>query len=611
MADSTEILSARAHAHAHAHAHGPLTDSTSSISSNASNASNVDFSDRRIKKDMATIIRENQKLQLELKGRNETITQLINQNFTELKALQDKHAEITVDLMTNYDAKIQKMIDIDTTFKLNLKKRLKKNFIIGNMMDQKRSAMLTNHNDRLDSTIKRLESEAEEKDRVIEDLRQKNLQLSFDVDAGKVTVSTLTQQQQVVKELEEKVIHYENLLHKTETTLASTSNALEITRGNMKAKQTELTNCLAISERFETDCARINLSYGELYNKYSLLLSDNSSKQNIIDEKTIELLNNKSKISGIEKRNSILEENNEKAQIDFIELTGRYDICHAELITERKRIDQLTDEKNIVTDEKFYYIKEYELLKIKYSELELSLTDKISEMQNSFDQKKTEYILGAKNKVAHTKEKCNKQIVSVRSDYAALLSEKESEISGLTNHLKSFTESQHICFNKLEQLKHENERLKVETGGSNQKINAVLTEHGRELEDTKNAHQKEKDAIMQSYSEIIKKSQENNDILQHRLNQAIETLTLSKATISGLKDSTQYLEKQVQDKESEDNILKEKYDRLKHENLNLKDKLDRSIEINNNYDSKERQHDLQLKQMHIKYNQLLSMSKQT
>ncbi len=193
----------------------------------------------------------------------------------------------------------------------------------------------------------------------------------------------------------------------------------------------------------------------------------------------------------------------------------------------------------------------------------------------------------------------------VRPSIALIL----SAIDGLTNHVKSFTDNQHIILNENEKLKIINEKFQTEKTNFDNKIAEIQAQCKKEMENLKLLHKKDKDVLLNSYNESIKKAQDINEALQTRLNQTIEALGLSKTTISNLKGSNKSLEQQISTFETETESKQEKYIDLKTENASLREKLERSIELNNTLSNREKQYDGQIKQLQVKCSQLISLTK--
>jgi FtsZ-binding cell division protein ZapB len=275
----------------------------------------------------------------------------------------------------------------------------------------------------------------------------------------------------------------------------------------------------------------------------------------------------------------------------------------------QKDVNQFRAEKNAVIEEKMHYLQDIEEYKKRYLELETSLLEKIKKIQDAATIDKNNYVNEQQSRIKELQDNHEKQMIIIKSECNSNIIDKEKQIEALINHIKSYSDNQHIVLNEMEKIKLINEKLKTDTFGIDQKINEIHLYYKKEIEDLKILHKKEKELLIDSYNENIKKSQELNEALQIRLNQTIEALSLSKTAISNLKETNISLEKQVQSRDSEEITYQDKYQQLRSENYSLREKLDRSIELNNVFSTKEKQYESQLRQLQSKYAQLITLTK--
>jgi len=113
--------------------------------------------------------------------------------------------------------------------------------------------------------------------------------------------------------------------------------------------------------------------------------------------------------------------------------------------------------------------------------------------------------------------------------------------------------------------------------------------------------------------DILTKDRDNltkeRDALQHRLTQALDALSISKIAISNLKETNQLIEAQIDTQNNYNNYNDDQAKYLVSENLMLKEKIDRAIELNNTLSYREKYYETQLKQLQNKYNQLINYVK--
>lgn len=568
---------------------------------------------RTIKKEMATIIKENQKLQSELKTKNETINSLINQNFTELKSLQDKHDKIVNSMSSSYDGNVKDMEDKYKLFRLSFQSKLKDNMNIYYKLNNERMTLLDDHNKHLLEKISELRKDINIKETNVNSLTAQN----DTINKKYGEMETKYVELEYIKKILEQQLGEVNALFENQTnakiendkkitTLLSQKEDIEM---ELHSTKLELTKNLDTLKKLSIDTDQAKNAYQEIYNKHILLLNENVTKQNSLDEKTLENLSINSRLNEIEKKNILLDSNRKDLSIKITEFIHQVDGLQSELLSAQKLIIQLKNEKDVISDEKFHYAKEAEQYKSKTRDMELSILERIKQMQEFSNKEKEKYVFDQENKLRDAREKHEKQILALRNEYNTSTSDMEKQIDGLTSYLKSYTDNQYITLGEIEKLKITNEKLRMEHVGIDQKLNEIHMHYRKELDELKSSYKKEKEILIDSYNETIKKSQELNDALQNRLNQTIEALGLSKTAISNLKDSNQNLEKQMHSRESEDGSYQDKYNQIKSENLSLREKLERSIELNNSFNNKEKQYESQIKQLQAKYAQLINLTK--
>ena len=518
----------------------------------------------KTKKEMATIIKQNQKLQSELKTKNETINSLINQNFTELRLLHEKHDSIVNLLTTSYDTNIKNINDKYLLFKKSFQKKLKECVDTYSEINNERIVVLTNHNKQLVETITDLQNGTNLKDQIINTLNEElNTSSKNNIDSNNK-----------MEELEHKNSMIEN---------RSAENAVI--------------------------CDHAQKSYLDIQDKYLSLLNENQSKQNNIDEQSLCIIGFNSKISELEKKNALLEVTLTDANVKLTALVHQIDVKGLANLELSKSIHQLETEKEIIAEQKNQLINETTQSKTKLRELETKMLDQLNNANSYHTKAKDQWQLEHDMIVTKLKDTHEQQLLTLQTEYKTSISDREKRIAGLSAHLKSFTENQYFALEEAEKMKIINEKLQNDHIIFDQKINEISSQYKKEITEQRTMYKKEKDSLLASYNEAIKKSQELNDTLQTRLNQSIDTLSLSKIAITNLKSANTHLEKQLQNKETDDTHSDTHHSKIKNENIMLREKLERSIELNNTFSAKEKQYENQIRQLQSKYSQLVSLTK--
>lgn len=579
---------------------------------------------RLLKKEMAIIVKENQKLQTDLKLKNETIASILDQNFSELKLLQEKNEKITDSLSVMYNNNIKEIEEKYKLFRSSFHAKLREYVHTHNKVSGERILLLSNQNNELSKKLQEISIELEDKN-----LKIKNLDSDLSLKIQELIMENSEQQKKYCI-LETQCLELEKIRSFLENknneimlqydSCAAIKNHHEKIISELSIMNTDYQqNIYSLKQKLQEQSETINFltaenetskkTYNDLHNKYLLVLNDNNIKQTSIDEKTVDIISLNSKISGLEHKTNLYETDKKEINMKITGFMAQIENLQTDLFISQKTVSQLRAEKENITEEKNMYSQETDKLKNKLKEFELDILERIKKIQDEVAKEKEKYVKDNEFKLSKYQTDHEKQLMTLKTECNTLVADRDKQIEGLTSHLKSFTDNQHIVLSEVEKLRTINEKLRSDNSTIDQRVNELMMKHRLEMDELKMIHKKEKDVIMESYNENIKKSQDLNEALQHRLNQTMEALSLSKTAISNLKESNHNMEKQIYTRESDNNSFQEKYDRLRSETIVLKEKLDRSIELNNNFSLKEKQYESQLKQLQTNYSKLLALTK--
>lgn len=285
------------------------------------------------------------------------------------------------------------------------------------------------------------------------------------------------------------------------------------------------------------------------------------------------------------------------------------DSIKLELLDKQKQIHQLKAENTLLTDEKVYFMGELNTTKNQLKEIEASLFEKIRLLQEKCNQEINRIKTESENKINEKTEQTDSLISKMKAEMATIVVDKDKQLESLSNHVKSFTNSQYVTINEIEKLKLVNEKLRADQLVVDKRVEELRLRHQHEMDELKASALVDKQTLSSTYTDSIKKSQEMADAVQIRLNQTMEALSLSKTTISNLKDNNIELEKQLQGKHDDQADIYDKVNELNGENRDLKEKLEKAIQLNTDLSMKERQYETQYKQLQIRYNQILALTK--
>ena len=261
------------------------------------------------KKELAKTIKINQKLQSELKNKNETINSLINQDFTELKSLHEKHDKIIKSLTESYDTNIQNINNRYKLFRSSIQIKLQDSINTHYKLNNDKMVLLKDQNALLINKIKETQNEIEQKEHRVRELEQqyhivseKHIELVTKFKNLEYTKNTLeTQLTELIAYNENQVV----IKIESDKKIINLTIQKEILDTDLYNTKHELSKNTDIIKSLTNDMDNAKNSYHDIHNKYILLLNDNATKQNNIDEKTLEILSLSSKLNEIDKKKYI------------------------------------------------------------------------------------------------------------------------------------------------------------------------------------------------------------------------------------------------------------------------------------------------------------------
>ena len=591
----------------------PNSNPNSNPNSSASSSDTKSRELKSIKKEVLVVVRENQRLQSELKTKAETITTLINQNFSELKTLQEDHERIIASITKTYDSNIKALVTSNDLFMKSFNKKLKLSVKSHCRLNTMRIGVLSEHNETLESQFSLMKTSLSNAISDLSKFKSQFDELTLKHSTATQTLSNLNAKNALL----ENTMSEFNAKYKAQV---SSNSELSILVANLTETKTTLTRNLASAEELishlktdssqkRTEIETLSKINTDLQNRYNLLSNSSSNKQSQIDDKTFEIISLNSKVNELEKINTILEE----ARTEFIvknkEFSLTIDKLHSEVISYQKQVSTLTLERDRNMDEKYEAIREIESHKLKLQDFEMGVLERIKSIQDGAASRLEKANAESEIRIKDLVDKYEKKLAIIRNEFNTSISEKDQAIEGLSSHIRSYTDNQHHLFSEMDKYKTLNDKLKYESVNVEKRISDERSACRKEIEDLKSNQKREIDVLVETYDETIRGSQEFSDALEIRLNQTLEALNLSKSTINNLKNDNMALESQVSARETEDESNSSNLDNLKRENHLLTEKLERSIELNNAYDNKEKQLESQLKNLQTRYSQLLALYK--
>jgi hypothetical protein len=379
-------------------------------------------------------------------------------------------------------------------------------------------------------------------------------------------------------------------------TTSQSKTSLELQVNDLLQTHQNYVNIISTNEKTISDLrTRMQTYESDIGKKYEALLLDNINKQNEIDVRQIEILNLSANYSKVTEINQLLSIEKKDMVVKNTDYLIQIDKLLTENASLHKTVNRVVIEKDNLIQEKDYLAQEHGFIKKELQKINLNVMDKTMILRADFENEKQKYIAEIAETNAKKMSELNDQIQNMQLVHDKYAREKEAQIKSLMDYIKSFTDNQHAMFCEIETLKSTNIKLSSGQSDIDQILSKIRLEYNTKLDDLLDSVSKEKGALVENYKENIIRMQETNTALEERLKQTIDALSLSRTTIANLKNNA-----------SPENISS-----LKEEISLLKVKLDKSIEFNNAYGNKEKQYELQIKQLQIKNNKLIILAKQT
>lgn len=564
-------------------------------------------------KQVKSMKKENQRLQSELKGRNETITSLIDQNFAELSALKVRHQDIIANIMSTYETNVKKLEKHFTIFKQSYDKKLKDHMDVHYKFTREKNILMSQNHQNLINEITALKDTLVQKNSAIEELKTRigNIDMQSEIFATKE--HEIQSQKEIMNA---QIIEIKGLLDNAQKSIIQKdSKILELIDQNRDLStniETERKLSYQYLERIdflEKEIDRVKATYGNIHDKYTLVLNDNTIKQNNLDEKILEVITLNSKVSELMRKITNTETSKNDLSVKVTETVNQLEKARLDLLESEKNNNKLKSEVDILYEEKQHLMSDLQIATNQLRSERESLLEKILKLQEEF-QKSQEMLKNEhETKITTTIANHEKTIFEMRAEFGTVTNDKDKKIESLTNYVKSLTESQYITLNDNEKLKQINEKMQLDQINIDNRITEITQKHKNYVEDLQDSFSKEKETLLESFNESIKKSNDMVDALQTRLNQSYEALKLTKITITDLKETNQKLEEKNKTHDTEQADVYFRYNEMKIENEALREKLDRTIDLNTSLSNRERQHDNQLKQLRLKYQELLRIAR--
>ena len=575
----------------------------------SSSENNNDDILKKFKHDITILAKENRKLQNELIEKNSIINLVINQHISEKKTLSDAHNESMQDILTTYNVNIMDMKKKYDIFRTSLHKRLQDTITTHYKLSNEKHDLLMARNQELATMMQSHQDKLSEKTQQIDLYRNRAYELQQVHDGIESRLQDTLHSKQMIEGSLNELRDAHLYCH---TKINSSESIIEELRQNVSQLKSQLYDTEMISSKNEEWCKQLIIDLDAtkmMGNKHNILVHDLMTKQNTIDEKNLELIRLEMKHQEMEHQITILENSKKDQHIRITDYCTAIENLQSDISLITKKVTTLSSEKEDLVYQLQHRLTEYDLIKNQLREIETTMLSRIRHVQESFELEKTKYINDHTSQYENQILKLNDTMVMMQQTFDIANANKDQQIKSLMDHVKSFTENQYATFIELDKQRSLNEKMSVTQANIDQTLTQINDQHTQEMDRMKLDFDNQKNTLITSYEDTIKNAQDNNDILEERLNQTIEALTLSRSTISNIRDANMILENKINTKETEEMSTVDKYNTVRSELVSLREKLDKSVNLNNDYANRERQYETKIKQLQLKYNQVLLLTK--
>lgn len=307
--------------------------------------------------------------------------------------------------------------------------------------------------------------------------------------------------------------------------------------------------------------------------KLNGVIKENSQVKLYQDESNLLTLENQA----LRERVTVLE----RTQAELIESRSRQAMAEDRVVELELNNRSLIVERDLALEESARRTSDYQKACQSLMESESSMITKISQIQAESGEQNTRYEKTHREEIARLTSHHESQLQSVKKEMGVTIIERGKQIDALTSCLKAFTDSQYVALNELEKYKSENEKLRQTHERYEQQIESIMQRCHGETDDERRREKKDREILMESYKENIRKAQDLNANLQEKLERSLETISKSKSIIHSLRESNDRLKRSAQASESRSSIESEtRIQQLQAEIDNLQAKLDASTELN-------------------------------
>jgi chromosome segregation ATPase len=557
----------------------------------------LDIKLSQIKKELLVFKKSNSKLQEELKNKNDMIASLINQNYNEINDLKNLHQKTTKEMQNLYDTNMKIIMVKFQDFKKNIHAYYKNLIVTRSKINKEKEKMLIDLRDNIFSQHKNVLNNIVDTENFIKKLQNNIVELNTVIQNNQLKINQLESEKFNLQDINEK---YNNLQF-TYTTIKNDLNKALDELDKKNSLTAKLENNVV---NLETELRNFKLNNRELQNKCTTLINDCNAKQHIIEENSMSINALTNQKDELQKQNKILDTQRQDINLRLTNITNEFENLKCAYSNINIKNNENKIEITSLTELNKKYDEDLRNCNAELSHLKQSSMEKIKSMNDKHQHEINELENFYKKKLQNLKDEYENKIDKMQIEFNSEYADKNKLIESLKNYVKNLTDNQHMAFSDAEKLKVINDKLLNDQKNIDIQIKEIKEQCRKEMDDNVKKIIMEKDDIISEHKKNIRKLEEYNESLSRKIEETMDTLKITKNTLTGLNEQNINMGKQLDGRNKEHDIILSKYNALKEDFDEMKEKNDLSNAQINKFVTREKQMNAQMRQMQEKLAQL-------
>jgi chromosome segregation ATPase len=562
------------------------------------------------KKKYLELNKDHQRLAKEMKAMSDTLSSLVKNNFNDFASLKEQSEKSIGTLALMYENNIKILDEKYQVYKANNEHKYKELVNAQKKINQINETNVNLTLGKLEHHTKELQEELLRANDQIKILRKELWDLKELCDQTRLTANSFQLKNELlenqIKELnflQEKINNYIAKSEELNEENRTLHHELDTMRGSLKYHEER-------TQTLERDRNSFKISYDDIKSKYTTQINELVNKQNLLDEKSFELISLSERMGEFKGKLSIAENSCAQLRSEIYE--------KSELIQELKmkisQLELLLDEakrEGVLKLDKINFLTSRELeLDLALKDCQNGVSDKIKKIHEEFLEEKRVLIESYERELIKTKDDGKSELSKIQEKMQTQVFEKDSLIKGLSSQVESYVEHQHLTIKENHKLRAENEILRSEREQFDKKLHQMKIDCVSKWDEEKKLMEREKKEGRELLEQEIRRLQLMNDSILEKHKQNIDALALSKETLTKMNEKINQDLRELNAKNKEIQELRETHTKQFDEINVLRTKIDKATSLINSMSERENLKDNKIREMHQKYQNLLVVVQQ-